>query len=199
MEMIPVTEHKLKIIMEKEDLKNFELCADDLDYGNTETKRMLWTLLSEAKRELGFDTDGYRILVQLFPSRDGGCELFITKTDSFPSLHTDGQIYDKRSGEASETEERVGVFRFERMDHLLAVCRRLRAIGYAEPSEAYISDEGRYYLFLNGLSPIGFLVPDEFSFVGEYGTNESEALTRGFLSEHGRMICEKAVERLGAF
>ena len=64
MEMIPVTELKLKIIMKKEDLKKFELRADDLDYGTTETKKMLWSLLADAKRDYGFDTDGYRILVQ---------------------------------------------------------------------------------------------------------------------------------------
>ena len=197
MEMIPVTELKLKIIMKKEDLKKFELRADDLDYGTTETKKMLWSLLADAKRDYGFDTDGYRILVQLFPSKDGGCELFITKTECFPSFHTDKQLHYKRSYEKSETEERVSAFSFERMEYLLSVCRRLHAIGYGERSEAYISDEGRYYLFLDGLDPVGHLIPDEFSFVREYGTNENEELIRSFLCEHGRIICENAVERLG--
>ena len=199
MEMIPVTEHKLKMILKKEDLKKFELRADDLDYGTTETKRMLWSLLADAKRELGFDTDGYRILVQLFPSKDGGCELFITKTDGFPALHTDEQLHYKRSFEKSAKGDRVSAFRFERMEHLLSVCRRLLAIGYGEWSEAYVSDEGQYYLFLGGLDPVGHLIPDEFSFVREYGTIENEELTRSFLCEYGRMICSEAVEHLGVF
>ena len=79
MELIRIDEEKLKMILSHEDLLEFELDEDDLDYTNTETKRMFWELLRRAKQSTGFDTDGHRVLVQLYPSREGGCEIFVTR------------------------------------------------------------------------------------------------------------------------
>ena len=79
MEIILISESKLKIALREEDLASFEIRADELDYSNTETKRMFWDLLTRAKHKTGFDTDGQRVLVQLYPSKDGGCEMFVTK------------------------------------------------------------------------------------------------------------------------
>ena len=79
MEIIQISESKLKLTLAREDLAEFDLDAEDLDYSKTDTKRMFWDILSRVKRNVGFETDGYRVLVQLFPSRDGGCEMFITK------------------------------------------------------------------------------------------------------------------------
>ena len=84
------------------------------------------------------------------------------------------------------------------MEWLITVCHRLQGIGYAGQSEAYIGDDGRYYLFLEGLDPTGYLPLDEYSFIVEYGSPENVEALRGFLGEHGKPICaEEAVERLG--
>ena len=74
-----ISDNKLKVMLCQEDLKHFELKAEELDYSNTETKRMFWDVLSQAKHQTGFDTDGQRVLVQLYPSKEGGCEMFVTK------------------------------------------------------------------------------------------------------------------------
>ena len=79
MEIIMINENKLKVMLCKEDLSHFELSPEQLDYSNTETKRMFWDVLSRAKHQTGFDTDGQRVLVQLYPSKEGGCEMFVTK------------------------------------------------------------------------------------------------------------------------
>ena len=63
MEIIMISESKLKVMLTSEDLQAFELEAEDLDYGNTETKRMFWDVLGRAKNSVGFDTDGQRVLV----------------------------------------------------------------------------------------------------------------------------------------
>ncbi len=206
MEMIVIAENKLKVMMTFEDMTEFDLRAEDLDYANTETKRMLWDLLDYAKRHVGFNTDGHRVLVQLYPSKEGGCELFITKIapltpidrDETLSKDTSPLLHYKPSHKKSTEKSRVGVFSFDRLESLLSVCRRLRGIGYADKSEAHVSDEGRYYLFLDGLDATGYLSLDEFSFVTEYGTKENTEAVRGLLAEHGRVICrEEAVSTLG--
>ena len=67
MEFIPISENKIKIILTSEDLGEFELKADELDYSDTDTKRMFWDVLSRVKHSTGFDTEGQRVLVQLYP------------------------------------------------------------------------------------------------------------------------------------
>ena len=206
MELLRVNECKLKVALTKEDLADFDLRAEELDYGNTDTKRMLWEILSRAKHAVGFDTDGARVLVQLFPCRSGGCEMYITRLgtpDDGTGNPREGAVtatslHYKPSHHPPTGTGRPGAFGFDRMDRLITVCHRLRGIGYAGESEAYIGDDGRYYLFLEGLDPTGYLSLDEYTFIVEYGSAESVEALRGFLSEHGRAVCARgAVDRLG--
>jgi negative regulator of genetic competence, sporulation and motility len=188
------------------DLDGYGVCTEDLDYANTETKRMLWDILNTAKREVRFNTDGQRVLLQLFPSRDGGCEIFVCKLGALPledaehpaELLAEPILHCKRGARSSHAD-RTGAFRFERLDSLLTVCHRLFTIGYGGKSSAFVSDDKYYYLLLDGMDTTGYLPVDEFSFIREYGTSESTECTRHFLSEHGRAICEeRAVDILGA-
>ena len=207
MEMLMIGEEKLKITLSAEDLEEFGLCPDELDYGNTDTKRMFWDLLGRAKHTLGFDTDGHRVLVQLYTCRKGGCEIFVTRLGEVcrscgddceasdnPVLH-----YKPSHKIPDGTDLKVGAFCFERIEWLIDACRRLADIGYDGNSEAYISDDGRYFLFLDGLDATGYLPLDEFSFICEYGTAENVSCAKDFLVEHGRILCpSQAVATLGA-
>ena len=89
MEFIIISEDKIKVTLTAEDLEEFELDSSTLDYANTETKRMFWDVLSRAKHRTGFDTDGQKVLVQLYPSKQGGCEIFVTKIGSMYSDEED--------------------------------------------------------------------------------------------------------------
>ncbi|MBR2292851.1 MAG: adaptor protein MecA [Clostridia bacterium] len=195
MELLMINESKLKIMMTKEDLGEFDLCADELDYCNTETKRMLWDLLNRAKHTVGFDTDGYRVLVQLYPSRTGGCELFVTKVTSIFGDGEDEDFFDEESPVEDEATK-LCAFGFETLDGMLAVCRRLMTVGYGKASQAYIGDTRRYYLFLE--RGVQSSPTDPYAFILEYGTAENAEATKEFLCEYGRVICaERAVEHLG--
>lgn len=188
MEIIQISEGKLKVMLTKADLEEFDLDAQTLDYADSETKELFSALLAHIKETVGFRTDGYRVLVRFFPSRDGGCELFLSR---IPDFYVGEE-------ELEEEQTRPQVFVFERIEDLLTVCRRLRAIGYPHASSAYISDAHRFYLFVDrpaheksaGISP--------YAFLGEYGKAESPDCLLSFLFEHGRVLCEQnAVEQLG--
>lgn len=211
MEIIMISDSKIKVMLSADDLKSFDLDTSSLDYSNTETKRMFWEILGRAKRSIGFDTDGHRVLVQLYPSRCGGCEMFVTRLSC---------LYDSEKGEQSELPEiepvinqlppkkikkerndgRVGAFAFENISNLINVCRRLVNMGYDGESDAYVGEDKRSYLFLSDLEPCAYLPLDEFSFISEYGTAENEEATRSYVSEHAKEICKtNAVEELARF
>ena len=225
MELLRIGKEKLKIILTHEDLRSFEMDEDDLDYANTETKRMLWDILHQAKSSVGFNADGHRVLVQLYPSRHGGCEMFVTRLGALPSdcqsaLGEDREDSkeNEESEESEETEdtdaplnayceadcpqkrqkkERLSAFYFESLSDLLAACRRLSERGHHGRSFAYRAEDGRYHLFLGGLDPSPYCSLDEFSFLFEYGASEDASLSEALLSERGLLFCPSdAVARL---
>jgi negative regulator of genetic competence, sporulation and motility len=79
MEYIMINESKLKVICEESDLDPYGICADSLEYGDAYSRKFLEDLLDEAKVRFGFDTARHRVLIQLFPDNEGGCEIFINK------------------------------------------------------------------------------------------------------------------------
>ena len=82
-------------------------------------------------------------------------------------------------------------YRFDSLDHLLMVCRRLLAIGYICESSAFRDHTSRYYLFLSALSASPFSIPDEIGFIVEYGSIENPSAAKLYLCEHGKPICER--------
>ena len=86
------------------------------------------------------------------------------------------------------------------MEDLLAVCRRLRAVGFGGQSRVYITDGERsvWYLFLEIAGAVGTRLPRQLAFLGEYGLAVKEEGSEAYLGEYGRSICgERAVEVLG--
>ena len=79
MELIVISESKLKIMLEKEDMKRYGLFGSELNYDDPPTRKKLLSILDKAKEECGFDTGSEKLLVQLYPSKDGGSEMFVTK------------------------------------------------------------------------------------------------------------------------
>ncbi len=208
MEIILINEARLKIMLEKEDLCQFEISADRLDYSNTETKRMFWDLLNRAKHETGFDTDGQRVLVQLYPSKDGGCEMFVTKigllgSDEYNESDSEDSdiavVHTRRHKRTSTQKKHPRTFSFESTEWLIRVCRRLLDIGYSGESSAYMGDDGRSYLVISDIDVGGAISLDEYSFITEYGRSENSEILGCYIGEHGKTLCEtNAVSVLGA-
>lgn len=73
-------EEKITVTLSHEDMHRLDITYDEMDYSNIETRRVIWTVLDEAKRVLGkpINTDG-RLLVQVSPADDGGCLMLFTQ------------------------------------------------------------------------------------------------------------------------
>ena len=202
MELIRISESKLKIMLTPTDMRQFELSTDNFYDDSEKMHRSFRRLFDEVKRQSGFEADDHRISVQYFPSREGGCEMFISNLSSdreksscaltptqgmHPAMHTRGSFC------------RSFAYRFDGLEELLLVCRRLLPMDYITASSAYRDDAGRYYLFLSTFAASPFATPEELYFIVEYGTIQNASQLRLYLSEHGRVICaEDAVGTLGA-
>jgi negative regulator of genetic competence, sporulation and motility len=86
MEYILINESKLKITLGGEELEARALESEKLDYADPDAKQLFCDILEQARQRLGFDTTGYRVLLQLYPIRDGGCELYVTRLSKLDEL-----------------------------------------------------------------------------------------------------------------
>ena len=82
MELILINTSKLKIMLTPDDMKRYSLDIDKMNYDNTETRRVFWNILDTAKHETGFDAASDRVCIQVYPSKGGGCEMYVTKLAS---------------------------------------------------------------------------------------------------------------------
>lgn len=82
MKLYRQSESEIRIRLTKEDLASYSMTVDDLDYDSAQGKRVIWELFDRARQETGFEADGEKIYIQLYPTERGGCDLFVTKLES---------------------------------------------------------------------------------------------------------------------
>ena len=203
MELIRINRQKLKIMLTPSDMTHYHLDSQELERNFGQTRGAFRRFLEDLRRQTDFEFDDRRISIQFFPSREGGCELFLS---SLTPLGGEAEEEKKRpQGSlpvARLPSKGVGVsrevaFRLNTMELLLRVCFRLATVGYIGASEAWKDTRGFYYLLLQMPSTSLFSLPDELAFLSEYGKPENAAMLRIYFKEHGHMIsAPDAVERL---
>ncbi len=183
MELTPIGKEKLEITLTKKDMERFRLTAERLDYKNTETRRAVWTILDKAKRQTGFDAAKGQIRIDALPGKEGGCIIFITKTEK--------EMNGTREKYSSE-KSRTAVYSFSCLAHLLAAAQFLKERGYRGESSAFWEEgeNGKYYLALCWGEKNNYAV-FESMFTGEFGQKLPYEHALAYINEHGTCICEK--------
>jgi negative regulator of genetic competence, sporulation and motility len=200
MDLIKISDNKLKIMLTPVDMQSYEISISELDCTNVETREAFRSIMNEARDRIGFDTGGNQIYVQVYPSREGGCEMFVTKLGLLCPMEQRGDATTlPRTLKSTDTGNHLG-FGFEGMEHLLAACRRLCTMSFEGGSSAYRTDEGRYYLLLDDRSGKRPPLNDRdnlLSVMEEYGTRQNAEAIALYIREHADVICEcEAVARL---
>ena len=140
MRIVPVNEYRVEVTLSPEELDGYDITYEQLDYADPDTRRVLWTLLSEIRRSSGVDLDlSGKLLIEATRETDGCCRV------SFTSLPPrDGQngsvkqlvkagILDGVRGKGGgyrldRAPERIGVLEvLERMEDSLAPVACLEA------------------------------------------------------------------------
>ncbi|MBQ9080499.1 MAG: adaptor protein MecA [Clostridia bacterium] len=197
MELILINDTKLKIMLTEEDMVHYELDCNCANYDNTETRRAFWSILDEAKHRTGFDAASDRVFIQLYPSKEGGCEMYVTKVGLLCSAEDRKKFKCSSAGSASK-HKKAHVFVFDSLHNMIAACRLIGSSKVPPSSDAWIDENGLCYLFLT---------PDDsidnsylYGIMNEFGkTAETDSLS-SYIKEHGKTLCKKcAVETLSVF
>ncbi|MBR7185413.1 MAG: adaptor protein MecA [Clostridia bacterium] len=194
MELILISDSKLKIMLTRDDMQQYALNCDTIDYDNTETRRAFWSILDEAKHRTGFDAAAERVFVQLYPSKEGGCEMYVTKL-GFDEGRAQRALLPGGASKRGVLRSRICAYRFACLDDLVTVCRRLRLLPASPPSSVWRDDEGGWHLILDETDA----APAPLSFLCEFGDAEDAGRLSMYIAEHG--ICVRqgdAAKVLGA-
>lgn len=203
MDLIRISDSKLKIMLTSSDMTHYDLHNDSVSFADAHVRRVLRRLLADAREQTGFDGDMTRLYVQMYPCADGGCELFISKLEQDSEneesplgqrLPAPGLCPPASQGRALRSAERFGrdmcAYSFTRLCDLINVCKRLYAVGFPGKSTLYTDQKQVYYLFLRDFSPPSLYSPDEYCFLGEYGSRENARMLQNYIGEYGRLICK---------
>ena len=194
MELILISRTKLKVMLSAEDMKKLDF--DPCTGGDLSGRAAFRNILREARDSCGFDAVGERVFVQYYPEKHGGCEMFVTKLTKdekpqgfkkeYPSEMT-GQYTDR----VCTSRDGYIIYRFDKLQYLLAFCAFLKRRGYDRESGFFITEDPlrRYYIMLEN---------EELS-AGEHGGVLLRPSFYHYIAEHGRKVCRDAVNVLGNF
>ncbi len=143
MELLLITQKKLKIVLTRADMAEYAITCDMLDYDNTETRRAFWAILDDVKHKIGFDAAEDRIYIQVYPSRDGGCEMYVTKICK--KSEEGSVLFSKKKLSFFEKT----IYKFTSLENMLSASASLAKGGFSSktsPSAAFFDESGNYYL-----------------------------------------------------
>jgi len=203
MDMILISDSKLKIMLTQSDMENFALDQSHTELNDSQTRRAFWNILDKAKQATGFDPENKRVYIQMYPSKTGGCELYVTKiTSNIIAASPHYRHYSCRflSQESKIHFDNVNcnkVYCFADVNSLLFACRILRTQHYIGESSVY-SNGFSYYLFLSYHIPIDRKTAvDNFSFLSDIAKQIEPHYANLYIGEYCFVICNgNAVEIL---
>ena len=199
MELIVINENKLKIMMNENDMHYYGLDENEFHCSIINTREILEKILRNSPIKTGFEdvlsTD--KILMQLYPEKNGGCELYITKIafDEMEDTTFMPEGKDTKCLLPKPTQKTPFIsYKFENLEYAINAARELNNRSYVGPSSFYRDTDGRYVLFVDNqrkeLSSISCLL-------SEFGEQVNGENTYLLLSERGKRIFkEGAVEEL---
>ena len=178
MELIVISENKLKVMLTADDMRHYNLDCDTIDTKGAPARQAFRSILDDARAQTGFDTGKDKIFVQLYPGKSGGCEMFVTRLGTVRSEEKSPQA-DRGKKEPSVKEY---AYVFPALANLLMASQRLRG-NFNGSARAFADREKReFFLVLSEDAPV----------LTEYEGQRCKARDIPYILEYCRCFCEDA-------
>ncbi|MBQ9071296.1 MAG: adaptor protein MecA [Clostridia bacterium] len=143
MDVLKINSTKIKIMMSPSDVKKFGLNTSDIDYNDKETRVKVWEILDFVKSNHDFDHGKDKLLVQFYPSKDGGAELFVTR---LVGLSKGKERWVSKAGNVTMLDSRQTVYNFKNFNDLIHIAKIINGRKSIKGSELFYDDYDGYYL-----------------------------------------------------
>lgn len=185
MEFLLIGESKIKIVLSSAEAKKQGLDTSSTDVSGPLARRVLWRILDMAKTEVGFDPKGDKVLIQLYPLANGGCELFVTKLGI---LSESSARLVSKSDRIAMLSKSCSLYRFDDLSDIISASRAVKfIIGDLSPKSDVYLDGDKYYLSIEEYGKGG--EPVEFPCILEFGMGLTAELS-SYIYEHADRLTD---------
>ncbi len=184
MEFLKISSGKVKIMLSAADMQKWKLSSDSKLTGDSILKSRVFKLLDHVKRHYDFEYEGDKLLIQFYPSRDGGAELFVTKLGLLSKSGADAL---EKSREITILNNKRSMYAFSSFSDLLLAAKAICVRNKERKSELFVGESGTYYLeiFEFGDSK-GSIIP-EYALMLEFASPVPKERI-SYITEHGECL-----------
>lgn len=134
-----ISDDRLRITLTYDDMEELDFDAIELSYEDSDASDILDELLELAEQECGFETQGYRLVVEVMPFHSEGLMLTITK------ILKENDLLSKMK-DMQETKQHPLLFGFDDFYILISALKELAP--FYEGESAVYSYRQNYFLWL---------------------------------------------------
>ena len=142
MDVLKISDSKIKIMLSSEDMKRFGLTRASIDSTNESVRAKIFAVLDEVEQLFGFAHGGNKLLIQLYPAKDGS-EIFVTKLGIISS---GAERTIAKSSKVAMLSSRLVIYKFSSFSSLTAASRIIDAEDCDSAPRAYFDEQGFYYI-----------------------------------------------------
>ena len=178
-----ITDEKIKIIFNIEDMKSHNISSQTILDSSTFSQELLQTMLTKAEEEVGFFPNDSKLLVEATIAPNQECIFTITKL-STPDLQVENDIDSF-------------IYKFENFDNFISLCtflNNLYDLNLRKFSEYFslILYNNTYYLYNTNTENYSTLLDYMQEIFSEFGNKVSNSpYVDGILNEYGKKIFSK--------
>ena len=198
MKIEKLTENKIRVIINSEDLKENNLDSNTLMEKPIESQKLFLEMLLKAEKEVGFYTEGYKLLVEAFSSSDGFFVFTITKyVEKVTNSPRKPKITAKKKVANLNPKSTTSIYKFYSFEEFCDFCMNIHSIQkinfkqLAKTISLYLYND-TYYLVLSNINAKYEYMNIFYSTISEFATLVSHSDTlKTKLFEHGKSLMKK--------
>jgi negative regulator of genetic competence, sporulation and motility len=181
MEFMKIGNNSLKITLSAKEAKGYDL-TEDARLDGEEVKRTFEKLLMRAKREIGYKYAGERVIAEIFSSKNGGCEIFLSYAED--SMYKEIQSKDSLK---KTQKPNFFIYAINNFEDLLNISYTLNQLEYKGKSTVYYDESNEtYYIALEDAS----IKNEKFYFISEFARQVKNGQI-SYAREHFKSIMGK--------
>lgn len=198
MKIEKLTDNKIRVILSIKDLERKNTKIENLISPSVESQNLFLDILVKAEKEVGFYTDGCKLLIECFSSD----ELFIfTITKYFEEKLTkyDNSQFKKKLSvkkKSYDLNNKNAIYSFDSFETFCDFCSNINSISLDTTKISKIISlylyNNTYYIILNNINTSSDNLNKFYSSISEFGKLEKcSEIFQTKLLEHGKLIIKK--------
>lgn len=197
MKIEKLTDNKIRIIFNIDDLAQKNIDINSLIKNTDSSQKFFKTMLKQAKKEVGFEVQDSKLLIEAYISTDGFFVVTFTKIANQHSDNLNNSFVPKAKRKNMNPSSDIAIYEFRNFDEFCSFCTYLKNSsvknikGFAKLISLY-DYNSKYYLVFNGINhdfkDISFL----YTSISEFAKlTSTSSFFESKLVEYGKTVFKK--------